>query len=222
MTRSAARESILLPALLLTVALLGGLRITAAGELRFLVPPLAALIAMLLLMMVLVQSGIVQPWRLMSERRGALENLNGAMVLGALAAASAQVVAAVTPEAGLPLVLGVVFLFALFGNTLAARPGRHHALRAIFVAFFAAFSVKFIILDALYAPDRSFGGRLLTGLLEGVTLGSFDHVMWGPATGYVAFITLMLYFVALVLLPRDVKDVGDALARTTPDAVVRR
>jgi len=202
MTRGPLLESLVLPWLLLSVALLAGVRVTEAGELRFLVPPLASLVAMLLLMMVLAQSGILEPWRLMNEQRSAMENLSGAMVLAALAAASAQVVSAVTPEAGLPLVLGVIFLFALFVNTLAARPGRRHAMRALLVAFFAAFTVKFIVLDALYAPDRSLGGRLLTGLLEGVTLGSLDHVVWGAATGYVAFFALVLYFTALALLPR--------------------
>ncbi|MEX2273444.1 MAG: hypothetical protein WD690_18385 [Vicinamibacterales bacterium] len=213
MTRGAVLESIVLPWLLLTVALLAGLRVTPAGELRFLVPPLASLVAMLLLMMVVVQSGLVQPWRLMHDGRTALENLNGVVLLGALAAASAQVVSAVTPEAGLPLVLGVIFLFALFVNTLAAKPGPRHALRALFVAFFAAFTVKFIVLDALYAPDRSLGGRLLTGLLEGVTLGSFDHVVWGPRTGYITFLALVLYFSALVLMPRDAVERSSALTR---------
>ena len=206
MKRGVVLESVVLPFLLLTTALLAGLRVTAPGELRVLAPPLASLVAMLLLMMVLVQSGIVHPWRLMGEHRGALENLSGVVVLGALAAASAQVVAAVTPEAGLPLVLGVIFLFALFVNTLAARPGRQHALRALFVAFFAAFTVKFIVLDALYAPGRSLGGRLLTGLLEGVTLGSLDHVVWGASTGYVTFLALVLYFTALALMPRDPRE----------------
>jgi hypothetical protein len=211
--RGVLLESVVLPWLLLTVALLGGVRMTGTGELRFLMPPLASLVAMLLLMTVLVRSGIVQPWRLMNDRRGALENLNGAIVIGALAAASAQVVAAVTPETGLPLVLGVIFLFALFGNTLAARPGRPYALRALFVAFFAGFTVKFIVLDALYAPRRSLGGRLLTGLLEGITLGSFDHVVWGPGTGYVIFLALVLYFTALALLPRETSDPPAGLAR---------
>jgi len=196
-------ESIVVPWLLLTVALLAGLRVTSAGELRFVAPPIASLVAMLLLLMVLVRSGIVQPWRLMNEQRGALENVSGLVLLVALAAASAQIVAAVTPEAGLPLVLGVLFLFALLINTLAARPGPGDALRALFVAFVAAFTAKFIVLDALYAPDRSLGGRLLTGLLEGVTLGSLDHVVWAPATGYLVFFALALYFVALVVMPRD-------------------
>lgn len=211
MTRGVLLTSVVVPWLLLTVALLAGVRVTDAGELRFLVPPLSSLIVMLLLMAVLVRSGIVHPAQLMDAQRDAIENLNGLVVLVALAAASAQVVSAVTPEAGLPLVLGVIFLFALFVNTLAARPGRPHALRALFVAFFAAFSVKFIVLDALYAPDRSLGGRLLTGLLEGVTLGTLDHVVWGASTGYITFIALVLYFTALALLPgcperhRDVK-----------------
>jgi hypothetical protein len=195
-------DSIVLPWLLMTVALLAGVRLTDAAELRFVAPPLVSLLAMLLLMRVLVQSGILEPARLVGSHRGGLENAAGVVLLGALAAASAQVVSAVTPEAGLPHVLGVVFLFALFGNTLAARPGRQHALRALFVAFFAAFAVKFIVLDGLYAPDSSLAGRLLTGLLAGVTLGSFDHVVWGPATGYLVFLAVTLYFLALTLMPR--------------------
>lgn len=201
-------DSIVLPWLLLTVALAAGVRLTDANELRFVAPPLASLLAMLLLMRVLVQSGILEPARLVGSHRGGLENAAGVVLLGALAAASAQVVSAVTPEAGLPHVLGVVFLFALFGNTLAARPGRQHALRALFVAFFAAFAVKFIVLDGLYAPGSSLAGRLLTGLLAGVTLGSFDHVVWGPATGYLVFLAVTLYFLALTLMPRGPGSTG--------------
>jgi hypothetical protein len=210
-------DSIVLPWLLLTVALLAGVRVTDAGELRFVAPPLVSLLAMLLLMRVLVQSGILEPALLVGSHRSALENVSGAVVLGALAAASAQVVSAVTPEAGLPHVLGVVFLFALFGNTLAARPGRQHALRALFVAFFAAFAVKFIVLDGLYAPGSSLAGRLLTGLLEGVTLGSFDHVVWGPATGYLVFLAVALYFLALTLMPRGLQTTQMTSSSTDTD-----
>jgi len=214
MTRGVLLESLVLPWLLLTAALLAGVRVTEAGDFRFLVPPLSSLVAMLLLMMVLVQSGVVEPWALMNERRTPLENMNGAVLMAALAMASAQVVSAVTPEAGLPLVLGVIFLLALFANTLAARPGRQQALRALFVAFFASFTVKFIVLDALYAPDKSLGGRLLTGLLEGVTLGSMDHVVWGAATGYLTFFALVIYFLALAMMPQPSRASGVALART--------
>ena len=202
MRAGALLDSIVLPWLLLTVALLAGVRLTEASELRFVAPPLVSLLAMLVLAGVLVQSGIVELAQLVGSGRSRLENAAGVVLLGALAAASAQVVSAVTPEAGLPHVLGVVFLFALFGNTLAARPGRQHALRALFVAFFAAFAVKFIVLDGLYAPNSGLAGRLITGLLKGVTLGSFDHVVWGPATGYLVFLAVALYFLALTLMPR--------------------
>lgn len=215
MTRT-AREAIVVPWMLLTVALAAGLRVTLEGELRFLVPTLSSLVAMLLLLTVFARTGIVRPALLIGEQRTAIENLNGCVVLIALAAASAQIIAAVTPEAGLPLVLGVIFLFALFANTLAAAPRRGEALRALFVAFFAAFSVKFIVLDALYAPDRGLGGKLLTGLLEGITLGSLDHVVWAPATGYVIFLMLVLYFGALVLIP--VEPSGGPGGLTSPRA----
>ena len=127
MNGHAFKEGLLVPWLLLSSALLAGVRLTESGHMQFLIPPLASLVAMLLLLMVLVQAGIVYPGLLMSDRRTALENLNGAMLLAALAAASAQVVSAVTPEAGLPLVLGVIFLFALFVNTLASQ-GRTFAI----------------------------------------------------------------------------------------------
>lgn len=201
MKTSPLLDGIVLPWLLLTVALLAGVRLPEAGQLRFVAPPLVSLLAMLLLMRVLVQSGILQPSFLVGAHRSGLENATGTVLMAALAAASAQVVTAVTPEAGLPHVLGVVFLFALFGNTLAARPGRQPALRALFVAFFAAFAVKFIVLDGLYAPDQSLAGRLITTVLSGVTLGSFDHVVWGQATGYLVFLAVALYFLALALMP---------------------
>jgi hypothetical protein len=75
--------------------------------------------------------------------------------------------------------------------------------------------VKFIVLDGLYATGSSLAGRVITGLLEGVTLGSFDHVVWGPATGYLVFLAVALYFLALTLMPR-----GSGSTEMLPSAVV--
>ena len=44
-------------------------------------------------------------------------------------------------------------------------------------------------------------GRALRILLEGVTLGSLTQPVYRAVTGYVAFFTLVLYMVALALLP---------------------
>ena len=43
--------------------------------------------------------------------------------------------------------------------------------------------------------------RVVLTLLEGVSLGSLGFVPDGAATGYLGFVTLLLYFVTLVLLP---------------------
>jgi hypothetical protein len=98
--------------------------------------------------------------------------------------------------------------------------GRQHALRALFVAFFASFAVKFIVLDGLYAPGSSLAGRLITGLLEGVTLGSFDHVVRGLATGYLVFLAVALYFLALTLMPREPQSTEMSPSRVATDITV--
>jgi hypothetical protein len=58
-----------------------------------------------------------------------------------------------------------------------------------------------IVLDALFDPSRGLGGRLVTSILEGATLGGLRHEPWAPITGYLAFGTIILYFLALSLLP---------------------
>ena len=50
----------------------------------------------------------------------------------------------------------------------------------------------------------------MTALMEGVTLGTLDYVPTGAATGYVAFLTLTLYLVGLVLLPTGRPDMSAA------------
>ena len=138
-------------------------------------------------------------------------------MLIALAWASAAIIALVTPEAGLPRLLGLILIAALVANTLAATAGRIAALRALFVTVLAGFVTKFILLDALYDPARSFAGRLLTTLLEGATLGGMTHVVWAPITGYLAFGTVLLYFIALLLLPqRPEEERREGLASTPP------
>jgi hypothetical protein len=192
-----------LPWLLASIALAASLRVTIAGELRIVPPPLSALVLMLLVLAVLVRCGQLAPALLVGAERRPIERASGAAVLIALAWASASVIALVIPEVGLPRLLGLILVTALVANTLAASAGRLAALRALFVTILAGFVTKFIVLDALYDPSRGLGGRLLTALLEGATLGGMTHVVWAPATGYLAFGTVLLYFLALLLLPRS-------------------
>jgi hypothetical protein len=196
---TAAREAFYLPLLFLTVALLGGVRIS---DRVILVPPaLFSLVLALLLLGVLVKSGALAPDRLMNAGRSTVANMNGFVVLITLFVACAQAFTLATPESGLPHLLFCVFLLTLLLNTLAAGTDRVRTLRSLLVIFGSAFILKFIVLAAL--SDQT-GGRLkrvLLVLFEGVTLGTLTQEVLHPATGYLAFFTLAMLLIGLGMLP---------------------
>jgi hypothetical protein len=195
---TAAREAIHLPALFLTVILLGGFR---PGSAVMLVPPsLFSLILAVLLVGVLVQTGAFVPLRVMNASRPALANLNGAVVMVTLLVAAAQVFSLLTPGSGLPRVLFSVYFLVLLINTMAASPDRVRVLRSLAVTFGAAFVLKFIVLDALSDAAGGRFTRLLQVLFEGVTLGTVSQQVQHPATGYVAFAAVVMFLAALSLL----------------------
>jgi hypothetical protein len=213
---TAVREAFALPLLLLTVAFLGGLRV---GERVDLLPPsLFSLVLAILLGGALVRSGALAPGRLMHSTRGALANLNGLAVLVALVAASAQALALVTPDWGLPRIGASIFLLVLLLNTHAASPDRQRLLRSLLVIFGATFVLKFVVLAALSDPVQGRLGRALQILLEGVTLGSLTQPVHHAVTGYVAFLTLVVYLIAVALLPHAATT---HLRGTSPEALTR-
>ena len=195
------REALTLPLLLLTVAALGGVRVSHAGALAFLPPSLMSLVLGVGLLGVLARSGALVPARLVNDHRSALENAGGALILAALIAASAQVFSLVTPAAGLLAFVFTIFFVLLLWNTLAVEPDRRQVLRSLLVVFGGAFVLKFVVLAAIYEPEGGLLRRVLLTMLEGVSLGTLGFVPDGAATGYIAFFTLAMYFVALVLLP---------------------
>ena len=207
----ALREALVLPAAFLTVLLLGSVRMSRA---TLLVPPSAfALVLGLLVMRVVVQSGTLAPERLLSASRSALANLNGAVVLASLWLASAQVVALLIPESGLPRIVFAVFLLILLLNTAAASPDRIRLLRSFAVTFGALFLLKFVVLRELSAPGTSGLKRVLQTLLEGITLGALLQPVSHPATSYLALVCLVLFLVALFLLPARLPERSGALIR---------
>ena len=195
------REAITLPLLLLTVAALGGVRVALGGSLSLAPPSLMSLILATVLLGALVRSRALIPARLVSDRRTPLENSSGVVVLVALLAASAQVFTLVTPAKGLLAFVFTTFFVLLLWNTLAAEPDRRQALRSLLVVFGGAFVLKFVVLAAIYEPDGGLLRRVMLALLDGVSLGTLGFVPDGAATGYIAFFTMSLYFVALILLP---------------------
>ncbi len=194
-----AIEAIVLPLMLLTVTLLGGIRVTE--RVAFAPPPLFALVLGVMLITVLVRGRVLAPDRLMNASRSAAENLNGLVVLFATFFASAQMFNLVIPESGLPFLLANVFLFVLLLNTMAGSHDRVSVLRSLAVITGAAFIVKFVVLAALSDPGDGTLKRVLYAMLEGVTLGTLTQQVMHPAAGYLAFGTLGLFLVAVWMLP---------------------
>ncbi len=192
-------EACLLPALFLTVVLAGGVR---PGSALTLVPPsLTSLVAALVLFAILVRSGAIAPERLMNPARTALANINGLLVLLTAFIASAQVFTLVVPPAGLPALIVWAVIIALLLQALAVEPDRIRLLRGLLVMFGAAFTLKFVLLASLSGPADTRVGRALQMLFEGVTLGTMTQPTLHPADGYIAFATLLLYFVGIAWLP---------------------
>jgi hypothetical protein len=220
---NAAREAIVLPIAFLTVLLLGSVRV---AETTVLAPPsVFTLVLGLLFMRIVVQSGTLAPERLLASSRSALANTNGLVALIGLWLASAQVFALLIPESGLPRIVFAVFLLILLANTAAAAPDRTRLLRSLSVTFGALFLLKFVVLAQLSAPGGGRVTRVLQTLLEGVTLGALLQPPQHSVTGYLALMTLVLFLVALLLLPMKrvqtaggalVKSYGESIERSTP------
>ena len=196
---TAAREALLLPLVFLSVVLLAGLQIGEPPQ--FSAPSAFALVLACLLIGVLVRSGALVPDRLLHGSRTVLENANGAVVLVTLFVASAQLLTALTPSSGLPLLLFDAFLLVLLTNTLVAAPDRHRALRSLLVILGSAFVLKFVVLAALSNPDGGRMRRVLLALFDAATLGTISQEPLPAASGYVAFGAIALYMIGTATLP---------------------
>jgi len=134
--------------------------------------------------------------------------------------ASAQVFTALSPESGLLQVLASTFFLLLLINTLAAQPTRARAMQSLGVVFLSAFVLKYVVLDALYAPEGSLARKVVTALIEGVSLGTLGYMAHGTATAYVAFVVVLVYLFALVLLPGDETAIGPLGERPLPSSSI--
>ena len=218
---SAVREAIVLPVLLLTIALLAGADV---GTSVALVPPsLFSLVLATMLIVALVRGGALDPSRLLHGSRSMLGNANGVVVLVALFAASAQVLAMLTPRSGLPLFFVDVLLFVLLLNTLVAEPDRVRLLRSLGVTLGSALILKFVVLAAVSSPSGSRMSRVIVALFDAATFGSITQEVRSPASGYLAFFATGMYLVALALLPSlPYRSDRTELERRAPGAIQAR
>ena len=189
---------IVVPTLLLTVALLGGLRIDAATkQFIFIAPPLVTLVMAILLGLLFVRAGAIDLRSWLAIDQPALTNLAHLLTLIALVFASAQAFNSVLPESGLlHWMFSFFFLWTLWTNQFSSfDAGR--LLRSIIVLFGTAFVLKHVLAVALYAPEGGLLRRLVSTLLQGIAI---DVPAFAPVTGYISFFALALYVVALLLL----------------------
>ena len=196
---SAGREAIALPLIFLTVLLTGGVRVADATVV--VAPSVFTLVLGVLLVRVLVQCGALAPECLLSSARTTLANANGVVVLVAVWAAGAQTIALLIPESGLPRIAFNVFFLIMLLNTAAAASDRVRMLRSLTVTFGSAFVLKFVVLYELSSPGTGWLKRVLQAMLEGITLGTLTQEVPSSITGYLAFFTVVLFLVGVLLLP---------------------
>ena len=127
-----------------------------------------------------------------------------------LFAASAQVFNLLTPDTGLLHLLVSVFFLVQFLTTLTAVRDRTALLRSLAVLFGCAFFLRFIALESLYAPGRGVIKRVMTALMEGVTLGTLDYVPTGASDRLRGIPDADAVSVGLVLLPTGRPDMSAA------------
>ncbi|HKE60393.1 MAG TPA: hypothetical protein VKB46_26960 [Pyrinomonadaceae bacterium] len=189
---------IVLPTILLTAGLLGGLRIDAqTRQFVFIAPPLVTLVLAILLGSLFVRAGAIDLRRWLSIEQPTVTNLSQLLTLIALFFATAQAFNSVLPESGLlHWMFSFFFLWTLWTNQFSNfNPPR--LLKSIIVLFGTAFVLKHMLVSALYAPDGGWLRTIASTLLQGIAI---DVPAVAPATGYISFFALTLYVAGLLLM----------------------
>jgi len=198
---------LLLPFIFLTVALLGGLRLSSPDNaFVFWRPALFCLISAAILMVLFFRAGLISAEGWFSEDFTALKNVANGAVLITLFAASAQIFNALLPEQGLPFWVFAFCFFWTLWNNLFADFDVKKLLRSLGALFGLAFVVKYLILANLAAPASE---SWLQGIFQNPTKEAFtwlfDLPRFAGGTGYIQFFTVAFYLLGLFLLPNSSK-----------------
>lgn len=213
---------LVLPTIFLSVALLGGVRVSAETRgFIFLAPPLITLLLAALLVVLFVRAGALDLRAWVTIDQPTLTNISHVLTLLSVFFASAQAFNSVLPERGLfHWLFCFFFLWTLWNNQFAAFDARR-LLRSLAVLFGTAFVLKHLLLAGLYAPEGGWLKRIAGALLEGVSLGTIDVPAFAPATGYISFFTLALYVGGLALLTPAPPELKDADTRKLLDGYAK-
>jgi len=189
---------IVLPTILLTSALLGGLRID--GQTRqfiFIAPPLVTLVLAVLLSALFVRFGAIDLTQWLAIELPMTTNVSHLLTLLSLFFASAQAFNSVLPESGLlHWMFAFFFLWTLWTSQFSSFDPRR-LVRSLVVLFGTAFVLKHLLVAALYAPEGGWLRTITSTLLQGI---SIDVPRFAPVTGYISFFALALYVAGLMLI----------------------
>ncbi|HKO61936.1 MAG TPA: hypothetical protein VJV03_12310 [Pyrinomonadaceae bacterium] len=191
---------VLLPFIFLTVALLGGLRVSLDDSaFVFFPPPLITLLLAVLLMLLFLRGGLIELRSMVASDNPPFENASNIWLLLTLFFASAQAFNSVLPERGLlHWLFSFFFLWTLWNNQFSSFDARR-LLRSLIVLFATAFILKHMLLASLFATDGGWMKRIAGALVQGAALGTLDAPSFAPATGYISFFALALYVIGLTL-----------------------
>jgi hypothetical protein len=144
-----------------------------------------------------------------SERaeEGILDRVSGFALGLAVWVATVQIFSSVTPERGLLNVCFNIFYLLILLNDIAVAFSPRRLAGALLTMLGASFVLKYLVLTELFAPTSSWGKYVLQELMRAGSLGLLDQEPFAPLTGYLAFLSLALYFFALYLIaPRLTRD----------------
>ena len=190
-------QFIVLPTILLSVALLGGLRIDAeTRHFMFIAPPLVTLILAVLLLSLFIRAGAIELHAWLAIDQPMTTNISHLLTLVVFFFASAQAFNSVLPESGLlHWMFSFFFLWTLWTNQFSVFDTRR-LLKSLIVLFGTAFVLKHLLVAALSAPEGGWLRKLTAALLQGIAI---DVPHFAPATGYISFFALVLYVAGLWL-----------------------
>jgi small basic protein len=193
-------QYIVLPVIFLLVTLLGGLRLSLDKDaFIFLSPSLFSLILAVMLVVILIKGKLIEIGEWFSAGNPVLKNFSNVLILLTLFSASVQVINSVLPETGLAFALTAFFLLWTFWTNPFAEFQSDRLLRSLAAVFGFAFIFKYVFLASLVVTGESWAKKLMESALQGVSMGLLEIPKFSGLTGYVAFFTLVLYGVGLLL-----------------------
>jgi hypothetical protein len=199
---------LVLPAVFLTVTLLGGLRIAGNdGAFVFFRPALVCLIFATILLVPFARSGVLRLDEWFSESFTPLKNVANGFIIATLFAAATQIFNSLLPEYGLTFwIVAFCFFWTLWNNLFADFDPRK-LFRSLGGLFGLAFVAKYLILANLTAPaGRTWFEALTENPGQEAITRLLDLPRYSGATGYIQFFAVGLFLLGLYLFPSTTKD----------------